>query len=209
MCKWITSFLADRSIKVVVDGACSDYKPINAGVPQGSVLGPLLFILYSNDLPEYAEQNLTLFADDSTITVPCKNINTYEYDINNSLKTIMKWLSHNNLKINLSKTKVIHFSQRKHDNSKLIIQYNNYNIAEVESTRFFGLEIDEKLNWKSHIRTLCKNISKSAYALGILYSIICTDGLLTAYYVTVETYLRYGVIFWGNSCDCCLSVCSD
>ena len=81
----------------------SSEREVMFGVPQGSVLGPFVFILYINDLPECIEQPITLFADDSTVTISCKSVETYERDINNCLKNVVNWLETNNLKINLKK----------------------------------------------------------------------------------------------------------
>lgn len=180
----------------------SQEREVKYGVPQGSVLGPPLFTLYINDLPKSIEQPMSLFADDSVVTIPCKNRNQYEYDVNKSLISIIKWLNNNNLKMNLNKTKIMHFRQRPLTLiNKLDIKYNNTNIDSVDTTKFLGLIIDTKLNWKAHIETITKKISSSAYALYTLAEITSVDALLTAYYGLVESVLRYGIIFWGNSTD--------
>ena len=90
----------------------SNKRIIKYGVPQGSVLGPLLFIIYINDLPKITNHPLSLFADDSTVTINSINKDTFEYDINTTLNSIINWLNNNNLKINLEKTKIMYFSQR-------------------------------------------------------------------------------------------------
>lgn len=171
------------------------------GVPQGSVLGPLLFILYINDLPLNVDQPMTLFADDSTITITCKNKDTYEQDINNSLTSLIIWLERNNLKINLDKTHVMYFKQRTNTTNDIIIQYKNQTVNEVDSTKFLGINIDKQLNWKVHIQNLSKRLSTTSYALYKLTSEVNTQTLLTAYHGLVASILRYGIIFWGNSTD--------
>lgn len=171
------------------------------GVPQGSVLGPLMFTLYINDFPKSIKYPMTLFADDSTITIPCHNKYTYETDIKNTLIEAVTWLNNNNLKININKTLIMHFSQRSLLFSTLDIKYNNNKIQTANTTKFLGLTIDRNLNWKAHIEALAKRISSGAYALYKLSRVLNIEALLTAYHGLVESVIRYGVIFWGNSTD--------
>ncbi|KAI5644419.1 hypothetical protein NE865_03526 [Phthorimaea operculella] len=154
-------------------------------------------------LPKFTEHHMTLFADDSTLTIACNNNNSiiYKNDINNSLTSIIAWLDNNNLKINLDKTKIMHFEQRSKLISKFEISNENKIIEKVDSTKFLGLIMDKKLDWKLHISELCKKLNQSAYALHKLASVTNIETLLTAYYGMVDTHLRYGVIFWANSTD--------
>lgn len=180
----------------------SEERIVKYGVPQGSVLGPLLFIVYINDLPKATIQPMSLFADDSTVTITCNNIDTYKYDINVALTSIIKWLDNNNLKININKTKLIHFRQRDTAASaNLDIQYNNNVIEETNTTKFLGINIDNKLNWKPHVENLCKKINSLAYVLYKLSPVVSKEALLTAYHGLIASNIRYGVIFWGNSTD--------
>ena len=182
--KLISSYLHNRQQYVEIktintsrleESFKSEIRVVKYGVPQGSVLGPLLFIIYINDLPKVTNKPMSLFADDSAIIIENTNkinINNYETDINTSLANIIEWMTNNNLKINISKTKLIHFRQRVISQRNMNINYQNNQIDEVEATKFLGLTIDRQMNWKAHTDNLCKKISKSAYALHRLRTII-------------------------------------
>lgn len=145
---------------------------------------------------------MTLFADDSTVTISNNNSDMIQYklDIRNTLTSIIQWLNDNNLKINLDKTKIIHFSQRL-TIENMDINIDNKTIEIVNDTKFLGLMIDKRLDWKSQIEYLCKKICSSAFALHNLAAVVNVDTLITAYHGIAASHLRYGIIFWGNSTD--------
>lgn len=172
-------------------------REIKYGVPQGSVLGPLLFLLYINDLPRHIPYPCVLFADDSTILIDCLNKELYEDEINNSLKLIINWLNNNNLIINLNKTNIMHFYQKILP-INLKINYKGQTIDSVNVAKFLGILIDSQLTWKPQAEEVCKRLSTSAYALYNLSKKVNIDTLMVAYHGLVVSVLRFGVVFWGN-----------
>lgn len=204
------SYLTNRRQFVEITQICSKtccenkYKSeseiIKYGVPQGSVLGPLLFLVYINDLPEQINHPMVLFADDSTIVIECDNPNTYGNEINMTLNKMISWFEKNNLKINLEKTKIMHFYQRI-PNNNLNINYLGTTIEPVTTIKFLGINIDNNLTWRSQTDEVCKKLNKFTYVLYKLSKIVNLESVLAAYHGYVVSVLRYGVIYWGNSVD--------
>ena len=157
--KWFKRYLSNRKQYVKYNNSDSLQRDITYGVPQGSILGPLLFIIYINDLPFCVEHCKTiLFADDTTIYKTGKQVNNIYEDMNKELQILADWFRANKLSLNISKTKCMLFCRSPPPENEEII-LTMYNTA--NEVQFLGLHIDEKLDWHEHINK-CKNKLTSA-----------------------------------------------
>lgn len=210
--KLIESYLSKRPQCTEISRIClktkseqkylSNTREISCGVPQGSVLGPLLFIIYINDLPRHVPNPMILFADDSTVTIKFNNnYDEYLENTNDTLKYIMTWLNNNKLMANLSKTKIMHFFQRTNAVPNFSTEFEGEYLEEVKQTKFLGVQIDHQLTWKAQTSQVCQRLHKASYLLFKLSKIVSRETVLTAYHGLVASILRYGIIFWGNSTD--------
>jgi hypothetical protein len=198
---WFKSYLSNRKQYVSYKGSSSRSHEITCGVPQGSVLGPLLFIIYTNDLPiSLTYSKCVLFADDTTIYYSSDNIDNIYLKINEDLKSVADWFRANKLTLNINKTNYIIFtkSARERNNNKTI-QIGSDIIKKVRHMKFLGIIIDEMLDWHCHIGH-CKNkISSGLYALNTLKHLLPSRQLKTLYYSLIHPYLNYGILLWGGT----------
>ena len=142
----------------------SESKKIVCGVPQGSLLGPLLFILYINDIVKVSNTpSYILYADDTNILFNGKDLASLQDQVNDNLSKLCTWFQANRLSVNPRKCNYIVFSNcnKSYDTDSVTVKLNNVEIPRVEKTKFLGVIVDSKLTWKFHIQELEKKISKN------------------------------------------------
>lgn len=192
------SYLSDRFQCVSVNGFTSEYLSMTVGVPQGSVLGPLFFLLYINDMPNALNDvaKVVMFADDSVPLISSNNSNDLCCQMNYALSLIYEYLSANFLTLNLLKTKYVIISLRKlHDNFS--IKLNNVTIEKCDSFNFLGVMIDSKLTFFNHINFIKNKISKTRGIFSRL-TFLPQRILLKLYYALVYPLLIYCIEIWGS-----------
>ena len=200
--KWLSNYLSNRSQKVVLQSATSSSKQITAGVPQGSVLGPLLFLIYVNDITDSLLSLTRLFADDSSFYYSASSISDIEGIINHDLNLISSWAKQWLVTFNPQKTEAILFSLKKVDElPKLIFQ--NTNVTFVENHKHLGITFSQNGQWSAHIDTILKSSSK---VLGIMRKLKFTlnrKSLNQIYLSYVAPLLEYASIVWDGCSDSC------
>ena len=196
--EWFKSYLNGRSQYVYINGINSDYLPIKCGVPQGSILGPLLFLLYINDLSSSTKiLRCIMFADDTNMFVSGKNLTSLISIINTELDKINTWFCANLLSLNVKKTNYILFANKRLPNIDIFI--NKQAIARVYETKFLGVIIQYNLKWHAHINLIQNKISKTVGIMSKIKSILATPHLRILYQRLIEPYLTYSCIIWASS----------
>lgn len=198
----MSSYLKNRIQILELDGIQSAPLPISTGVPQGSILGPLLFVIYINDLV-LANKNLNsiMYADDTTLSTilnPIKNSELSSLKINNALQDVSHWLKANKLSLNVKKTKFMIFHHPNKQYVSPILKINDTIIERVKSFNFLGLTIDENLTWKAHLNKVVTKLSKACGALNRLKHFLPTDIKKMIYNALILPHLNYNVMIWGH-----------
>ena len=198
---WIQNYLSNKFQYVEYNGFCSQSNKIKCSVPQGSILGPLLFLLYINDLCNTTEiGELILFADDTNLFYSHGNVSSLMSLINSELSMLNGWFQANKLSVNISKTNYIIFKARQR--KKIFdfnLKINNKEINRVNEVCFLGVILDENLSWKAHISHVAHKVSKS---IGIIYRssfYLFKSALRMLYYALVYPYLQYCITVWGST----------
>ena len=201
---WFSSYLSDRSQQVLCNGILSKSKYVKYGVPQGSNLGPLLFLMYINDLPNTSNiLNFIIFADDTNVFHSHKSLQDLYQIINNEIANVVDWFRINKLSLNISKTNFILFRSHRKPipqlNINILIDSNI--VPQVTSTKFLGVYIDQHLNWSEHIKMISAKIAKNIGILNRLAPFVPKKVLLNLYYSLIYPYIAYCNIVWASNYD--------
>ena len=196
---FMMQFVQDRRYFVNVNGINSEIHNVNIGVPQGSTLGPLLFLIYVNDMKNSSSiLNFIQFADDTTILFSNSDFDLLKSTLETEGNKVIEWLIANKLLINLAKTQSMLFTFKRNKHL-LSINLNNVIVKEQDIVTFLGVVIDKKLNWKAHIAHICSKISKSIAIMRILKFIFPKEILKMLYMSLIYSYLNYCNLIWGSA----------
>ena len=213
---WFKDYLSNRKQFVFIDGNSSSLLDILLGVPQGSILGPLLFLLYINDLPLCSTLLSILFADDTTLSASGEDLITLTEHVNTEFQKVCEFFRSNRLSLHPDKTKFMIFSSNqnvKSQNISVFCNNNNLNVTQIESSifplkqvkphddissvRFLGVLFDTDLNFKNHITSITTKISRGIYALRTAKNFLNPRSLKMLYYSLIHCYLIYGIQVWS------------
>ena len=198
---WFASYLSNRRQFVTIGNTSSDVRSLSHGVPQGSVLGPLLFLIYINDFNRSSTFfDFHIFADDSNLFLSNHSIFELERLANDNLYLVSNWLRANKLSLNIEKTNFIifHPPQKKLSYTpKLTI--SNKRIKQENYVKYLGLYIDSSLSWKFHVQHIAKKVKRCAGILSKIRYYVTKDILVQLYYALVYPFLAYSLITWGNT----------
>jgi len=197
--EWFRSYLSGRKQYVSVNGSNSDLLDIQTGVPQGSVLGPTLFLLYVNDMCKCSDGLQFLhFADDTTVFSSGGEVNELAARMNVQLNNVYSWLCSNRLSLNVKKSSCMLITHRK-DRIVPTVTVANTSVDVVSEAKFLGIIIDDKLSFKQHAVDLCKKLSRSVGMMNRISELVPPAAKIKIYYSLIYSRVSYGIVAWGKS----------
>jgi hypothetical protein len=219
---WFSSYLKNRQQKVDINGDLSTAKSLDISVLQGSILGPILFLVYINDLYSCTSLYTTMFADDTACADSDTNLDTLFTRANTELKKIATWFRANKMAVNISKTKYILFHSKgkkmelndksivyndnePNNNDPLLITpleryHNDHERHEARAYKLLGIHLDENLNFNYHTTYLCNKLTRSLFCIRRAKNMLTAQALKTLYFAFIQSHLNYcPIILSSNS----------
>ena len=202
---WFKSYLTNRQLRVKVrtrgsgTEELSDQHHVEYGAPQGSCLGPLLFLIFTNDLNLNLDHcQCILFADDTTIYITHNNERYMEWCMQTDLNKINDWFRANKLTLNANKSNCIFFHKKANSSRKMELSVSGTTIPQVTYTKFLGVWVDEKLNWNEHLTRLIPRIKRNLNLLRLSRNFLTVNVKRILYHAHIYSHLKYGISVWGH-----------
>ena len=199
---WFASYLSNRQMRVKCNVASSGkieyskYMKVTYGTPQGSCLGPLIFLIFTNDLHRHlVYSSAILFADDTTLHKTHRNLTYLKWCLEDDLSTLSDWFAANKLTLNLDKTVCILF-QKNNNKREIDLKVKNMTISSQSETKFLGMWLDQSLTWHCHIQKLILKIKRNTYLLNNGKHLMDQDTKKLVYHSHIASHIQYGLLLW-------------
>jgi hypothetical protein len=206
--RWFKSYIEQRKQRVEIHHSekgevYSDWEIVKYGVPQGFVLGPLLFLIYIDVLPlgMNSDYKTTLYEDDTSVLISSHNTHELQVKSNMALNTLKYWFTNNGLSLNLTKTKMLKFQTSSRNNTLFQLHYKNQHLQDVKNIKFLGIEINNFMNCKAHVKLILPKLGNACFAIRNMKSCSNTETLRMIYLAYFHSVMKNGIIFWGNSTE--------
>lgn len=196
------SYLINRQQSVFINSTQSNHAAVKHGVPQGSILGPLLFLLFINDLPLHTDVMTDLYADDATLYEASKSKEQIERKLQNALCDLSVWCKQNGMLINTDKTKAMLITtpqRRSKIDDNLQISLNDVHLSKVSSDKVLGVQIDNNLSWGEHVSKVVRKMSTNIWLLSKIKNYLSLNHRITYYRSYIQPHLDYANIVWGST----------
>jgi hypothetical protein len=197
--EWLEDYLTNRMISVVINGQSAPWAKTNAGVPQGSILGPLLFLVFINDVVDDIESDINLFADDTSLMNIIEQIQDSYATLNRDLEKLSEWADQWLVTYNAAKTVSLHISRRQYDDAHPLLTLKNTPITEVETHRHLGVDLEGYFSWGTHLRRISGKASKCVGLMRRVCRDLPRECLENLYSTMVRPILEYGGLLYDGS----------
>lgn len=198
--QWFKTYLEHRQQCVIINNEKSSFTTLKTGVPQGSILGPLLFTLYINDLPNICPgAGFQMYADDTVVFVSGKSVEAITAQLQQHINSVSVWFQNSGLTLNLSKTVSVCFASRSHPLEELHLTINGQNIAQVKEVKYLGLILDSHLSFESHVKKITRTAKANMYSFRIIRDCLPFHAANIFMHAMIFSHLSYCITSWSQA----------